>query len=292
MLKQIDGTRVPFQFLRNLWASRVYLNKPAPLKIESPSDGTEQYDVIIPAFADDSIERHRPFRQNYALADFDYWTRMPLWTIDEAIALIKGRCPDIVKWQALRAFVAKSEFAYEFHRLRQLARGSWKAGILTNPIAPQQFLMWADNLGLDTPSALKKALQAMEQQAVLCLTSQKSTDRGVSNISAPTFVTNSLEQQSPKLIEPLVDSFEKQVFGAKERDSLIKLFYGLALRHYDYDPKDQRGKAPTLIQNDLDLLGIQLHKDTIRKFLRQGATLYASSIDPYHADFHNMTNST
>lgn len=55
-----------------------------------------------------------------------------------------------------------------------------------------------------------------------------------------------------------------------ERDSLLKLVIGMAMKGYSYDPTAKKNSAVADIVADLALLGLPLGDDTIRKYLKQG----------------------
>lgn len=65
----------------------------------------------------------------------------------------------------------------------------------------------------------------------------------------------SIKQQE----KPLVDS---------ERDSLLKIIIGIAIKRYKYDHNSNKSGTPTAIKHDLEQLGIDLDVDTIRKHLK------------------------
>lgn len=57
---------------------------------------------------------------------------------------------------------------------------------------------------------------------------------------------------------------------ASERESLLKLVIGMAMKGYSYDPTAKKNSAVADIAADLALLGLPLGDDTIRKYLKQG----------------------
>ena len=59
----------------------------------------------------------------------------------------------------------------------------------------------------------------------------------------------------------------------KEKETLLKLVIGMAVKGFDYDPLAPRGPAPAMIAASLEGLEIGLDQDTIRKWLREGAKL-------------------
>jgi hypothetical protein len=61
--------------------------------------------------------------------------------------------------------------------------------------------------------------------------------------------------------------------GARERDSMLKLVIGMAIKGYAYDPKAGRSGAAREIAGDLQSAGLALDEDTIRKYLNEAKGL-------------------
>lgn len=59
----------------------------------------------------------------------------------------------------------------------------------------------------------------------------------------------------------------------KERKSLLKIILGMALTNYEFDPKAERSSIVSEITSDLELHGISLDKDTVRKWLKEAISL-------------------
>ena len=59
----------------------------------------------------------------------------------------------------------------------------------------------------------------------------------------------------------------------RERNSLLKLIIGMAIKGYTYDPKAGRTGIVREIASDLEQLGISLDDDTIRKYLSEAKEL-------------------
>ena len=65
----------------------------------------------------------------------------------------------------------------------------------------------------------------------------------------------------------------ENALGNKERDNLLRVIVGMAIRGYGYDPGAAKSITVGEILKDLDFLGIQLGDDTIRRYLKEGSTL-------------------
>jgi hypothetical protein len=84
-------------------------------------------------------ERALYFHQPIANADYEYWSRMAHWSLDEAIALSFGKAPERVNWGNVNGFVEISPFAFQYSRRRVLALRAvhWKQ--LFDPVLPGIF---------------------------------------------------------------------------------------------------------------------------------------------------------
>ena len=68
---------------------------------------------------------------------------------------------------------------------------------------------------------------------------------------------------------PTITSAE--VFGTRERETLLKLVIGMAVEAYRHDPSAGRSTAPGEIAEDLAKHGLSVTDDTIRKYLKEAA---------------------
>jgi hypothetical protein len=56
-------------------------------------------------------KRGRFFNQPHAAADFEHWSKLAHWTLDEAVALSSGKAPERVNWEAVSKYLQLSSFA-------------------------------------------------------------------------------------------------------------------------------------------------------------------------------------
>ena len=68
---------------------------------------------------EDVEEQSRSFNQPNAKADFEYWAKFPLWTLDEAVALTLGKDPRVVTWSKIEEHAETSPFAAQFDNPRR-----------------------------------------------------------------------------------------------------------------------------------------------------------------------------
>ncbi|QDL39337.1 hypothetical protein [Rhodoferax sediminis] len=62
---------------------------------------------------------------------------------------------------------------------------------------------------------------------------------------------------------------DEKSLSTRERDTLLKLVIGMAVKGYNYDSAAAKSRAPKEIADDLADLGIGVSDDTVRKYLKQ-----------------------
>lgn len=87
----------------------------------------------------------------------------------------------------------------------------------------------------------------------------------VIRISAIRDLENSLAKKTNPVEIPL---------GTRERDTLLKLLIGMAVKGYSYDAGASKSKVPKEISDDLSDLNIGVSDDTVRKYLKQAADIF------------------
>jgi hypothetical protein len=67
------------------------------------------------------------------------------------------------------------------------------------------------------------------------------------------------------------DGSKEKSLSNTERDSLLKLVIGMAEKGYGYNPNEKRSDVVPVIVRDLEILGISMTDDTVRKYLKQAS---------------------
>ena len=140
-------------------------------------------------------EAERFFNKPYANADFDHWSKMAYWSLDEAVALSLGKAPEKVKWKELAAHAEVSASAHNYSRRRDLTQRAVGMGQLTDGVVPVVFLRWARQNELPIPDEL---IQLVEKRA------QTTTD-------LPTLLKNSQDAHAQTIAN-----------AKKEQDEIFK----------------------------------------------------------------------
>jgi hypothetical protein len=196
-------------------------------------------------------DRARFFNEESAQADFEYWSKMPRWTLDEATTLSLGKAPMVVDWENVKAYLGRSPFAEEYSRLRSLLHRANAAGDLHDPTSPAEFIRWAERTGIDLPRQLLDAVRAAAGR--------------IEDWRSLTVERDELRERVSRLQQ---EAAKEKPLSTRERQTLLKIVLGQAIKGYAYKPDQSRNVAPREIADDLASLGIPIDEDTVRKWLR------------------------
>lgn len=108
-------------------------------------------------------DKKRFFNEEKARADFDYWSKMPEWTIEEAVVLSFGKNPTIVTWKRLEGQMSYlSPFTEKCLQLMEMVKRAKKSNLFTDnkiplstdSIRPYLFVQWMQKNELPFPTQL------------------------------------------------------------------------------------------------------------------------------------------
>ena len=251
-------------------------------------------------------EAARFFNRPHSKADFDHWSKAEYWSLDEATALILGKAPEIVTWDKIKTYVGTSPFVQQYSRLRDLADRAkvWKT--LYDFVPPPIFLKWAEDNEIAVPAELAEKvaklkgklvdwkkqyedanaacdqfrsnyeqLQKMYAQHIADWKGvvQKKSDLNEAALLriAELEVELAAVNSEPPAPEPA------KIQSLIERQNMLKAIFGMAVAGYSYNPADKRSKIVAEIVSDLELEGIRLSDDTIRRYLKEARDLLNES---------------
>lgn len=179
-------------------------------------------------------------------ADVQHWARMQKWSLDEAVALSIGYepCGDLL--EGTDGMPVQSDVLAFYLKRRALIEDNFDWGSVAVPSrnSVPDLVRWFDKAELDVPEQL---LAAADKYHALGIGKK-------SKLGRPHAADN-------KPLDP------------RERSTMLKLIIALAVNGYGYDPKAERSTIPSEIESDMNLLGIGINLETIRKHLRSGSAL-------------------
>jgi hypothetical protein len=113
--------------------------------------------------------------------------------------------------------------------------------------------------------------KAVEQQRSLA----DLTESAVKKIATIEEKDRSIAELSARITQLEGSSLSKagDALGARERESLLKLVIGMAVKGYGHDPKANRSPTSKDIAGDLALVGLAMDEDTVRKYLAEAKQL-------------------
>lgn len=214
------------------------------------------------------------------VADFDHWSKMADWTLDQAIALSFGRAPERVNWTTVAPHVAWSRFAFEYSRVRDRALSFVRWDQLYDPVFPMLFLAWAKRDGFPVEPELIRRVEArglvVADWKDMYEKTRTERDRAVANLAIAnrrlvemTASAQTASQQSSNGVRSPEESVTDEL-SPGERKTLLKLGAYLA-RRFEFDQTSVRSEAIGKIRNELQRVGISLDEKTVRKLVREGS---------------------
>ncbi len=229
------------------------------------------------------------FNQPDADADLVHWSKAAYWTLDEAVALSFGKAPEHVKWDSVIDFVQDSAFAAQYARVRELTLRAKAVNQLHDPVRPTNFLAWAKRTDISYPAELEERLAARGLQIADWKSLYDELKEKHAKYTAATEADIAeLKGEIERLTRGLIESRERQTeleqasqasaanekpFGTRERDTLLKLLIGMAMKKYRYDPRSPRSETPKRIADHLAGQGLSVTPETVLKKLREAAEL-------------------
>lgn len=213
------------------------------------------------AFLDDEIDRlKRAIPPWYAggfghpdhIANFDYWARQSFFSIEELNCVSVGFDPREDIGKSIKRLRPDDQdmqypavrFLIERHELltRQFDPNGYE-----RRVRPADFLRWVDRMEIEVH---------------------------------PDFLTLLRRFHSPDQQKPKSRPLPKQ--DRREIDTIAQLFTAMAIDHFGYDPRSARSTVPREIAELASEMGLSVSDDTVRKFLRLGASFIPDDWEPHN----------
>lgn len=91
-------------------------------------------------------------------ADFNHWSKMPYWSLEESAALLLGKDPTVVNWDLVQHYQEwpfTTDLSINYTKLRDLIFRAFTAKEIEEQNPPSVFIQWADSRGVEVPEELR-----------------------------------------------------------------------------------------------------------------------------------------
>jgi hypothetical protein len=181
-------------------------------------------------------------------ADFNYWSKVGLLSVQEATLLSVGIEPDkehsnfLERVRDAAGDPKKNEQAIFLSKRYRLMRDYFPFGVSSFiSVSPAWFMALIKKIDLEVPDDLRAGLAYLNET---------SLDAGT--VERP------------------------ETMAASEKGSLLRMVAAMACEQYGFDPSEPRSQAVPSLRQDLDSVGLPLDDKTIRKWLREACELVPS----------------
>ncbi len=241
------------------------------------------------------------FNKPGAFADYGFFARQLLWTVEQAVALSLGRKPEVLNSTAIASEgqdAIRSDLANEYEARLKIAYSWIRAGQLDTEATPGKMLAWLQRAHLVYPDELAKAVESIGHQVADWKTLyDEQVDEKVLLIEENQHLQRVVEQWAKELTEVSTNSnamitelkaeleeanatIEKlgvqcgqaskmqfEAIDARERNTLHKILYSVAVQKYRFDPEAKQSSVPTNIESATDREGLHVSSKTIKRHL-------------------------
>lgn len=109
-------------------------------------------------------ERNMYYNKPSSYADFQYWAKMPYWSLEECTALSFGRSPDVIKIKKMESIKLVSTFAKKLLDTHRILQRATTMDQLAKSNIPGFYVAWALRNGISIPEKLTVAVEANGHQ--------------------------------------------------------------------------------------------------------------------------------
>jgi hypothetical protein len=204
--------------------------------IEAANDVKRQFEAVA--------YWHAPgkFCEEASQTTLKFWTNLSSWALAEAAILTENRDPkEFIAPDIGKSLLEVGKNVEHYRYVQDHIKRAIQAGELTDPVQPGIYVAWAQKRDLDFPEELANLVPAAvksDNQNIPAKAAKKPADK---NLAAVT----------------------------RERNTLLKLFFGLVVDFYGYKPEAERSPIPKEIESIMQQLGIPVSDDTIRKYINE-----------------------
>ena len=184
------------------------------------------------------------------LADYTHWSQMSFLQLDETLWLSVGLEPQPILNTVLDDMKNHTDLGWEIvaflKRRQELLRREFNPNRYEHRHSAKAIQAWIERVDLEVHPGFRRMLEIMVGR------------------------TLATEQTGAKQAIPAAMNNER--FESREKASMAKLIVTMAIDYYGYVPSDARSPTPAEIQDHAARQGIDIDVDTVRKYLKLGAS--------------------
>lgn len=143
-------------------------------------------------------------------------------------------------------------------------------GQLQEKFTPTEYVIWAREVEVALPPELE-SLSTRKDWRQQCESLEAELARKERELIETQKEFARLTQRIRELEAESTDDHALAELRPKERSSLLKIIYGVAVDKFDYDPNKGKSSAPKLISDACQRTGVHIDDETVRKWLRIAA---------------------
>jgi hypothetical protein len=234
------------------------------------------------------VDEARFFHQPRATADFEHWSKAAYWTLEEAIALAMGMAPEFVNSTTIRTYPKVSPFVRRYTRLMDLAKRAITCQKLFDPVLPIIFVNWAKENDIEFPAALAEKIitrsgtlidwkdefeklknQYDEHIADWPRVVEERSELLQNSLQTIELLKSKLTENQAELAAKSESVVPEKQQSPREREGMLKVIYAMAVEGYGYEPSSRRSNLVPEIIRDLELQGLSLSDDTVRRYIKE-----------------------
>lgn len=228
------------------------------------------------------MQWHRQFwEEPQTKAEFEYWTKMPTWSLEEIVALSLGKSPYFVSSEKFVHGTRGTDFSTAYFSRLEIVQRHHADGELSERTRPTRVIEWALEYDFPMPEELVERVQQMEKRrmekrvpperepAVSAREQpfQEATDVK-KNETQPDQQITQAEDASPErqlAIKKAANETGESLPGKRQLDNLRALLAVMAISKFQYDPNAEKSPVPQKLARLLERHGVTVGPQTIRK---------------------------
>lgn len=229
------------------------------------------------------------FDEPQTKADFDYWSKVPNWSLEEIVAVSLGKDPRFVSTEKFGHGTRGNEFSAAYFERLDIVHHHRADGELEEKTSSTRVIAWAEEHDFPLPQELVDLVRQLRDRRMKkhggADAEPAKPDRSASASDPAARATDKQEarfqQSEPAEFAgngelPISKGPKKKAdrqLLKRERETLQALLAAMAIAKYQYNPDQLKSKTPQMLVKLLKNRGLTIGAQTVRNHLKDGADL-------------------